>query len=152
MRSDCGAEQLNEKMLFVLSKTLAFLAFPSNWIGIFFVLGGALWASRWRTTGRRFLIAGIALLVLVGFLPIGTLMLLPLTERFPPWVNQGRDPDGIIILGGAINPTLSAARNSIELTDNAGRITAAADLARRFPQARVPACRHPSRAISSTAC
>ena len=124
-------------MFFVLSKTLVFLASPSNWIGISFVVGGALWAARWRTAGRRLLIAGIALLLLIGFLPVGTLMLLPLTERFPPWVAQGRDPDGIIILGGSINPKISAARNSIELTENAGRITAAAYLARRFPRARV---------------
>src|ERR1700674_249915 len=77
------------------------------------------------------------LLFLIGFLPVGSLLFLPLTERFPPFANEGRDPDGIIILGGIISTDISAARNSNEVSGNAGRITAAVDLARRFPHARV---------------
>src|ERR1700682_116604 len=77
------------------------------------------------------------LLFLIGFLPVGALLFLPLTERFPPFANEGRDPDDIIILGGIISTDISAARNSNEVSGNAGRITAAVDLARRFPHARV---------------
>jgi uncharacterized SAM-binding protein YcdF (DUF218 family) len=124
-------------MFFTLSKASAFLAAPSNWVGMFFVLGILLSATRWSALGKRLVVAGIMLLLLVGFLPVGPLLFLPLTERFPPFANDGRDPDGIIILGGIIDPEISAARNSIEVNGNAGRITIVADLARRFPHARV---------------
>jgi uncharacterized SAM-binding protein YcdF (DUF218 family) len=124
-------------MFFTLSKALAFLAAPSNWVGILFVPGTLLLATRWSALGKRLVIAGTMLLLLAGFLPVGSLLFLPLTERFPPFANDGRDPDGIIILGGIISPDISAARNSIEVSGNAGRITVAADLARRFPYARV---------------
>ena len=46
-------------------------------------------------------------------------------------------PDGIIVLGGAIMPEVSAAHGSTELTEAAERLTAAVQLARLYPQARI---------------
>jgi uncharacterized SAM-binding protein YcdF (DUF218 family) len=124
-------------MFFLFSKTLALLAIPSNLIGGLFIAGVLLFATRWRATGKRLVAVGVVLLTLFGFLPLGSLLLLPLTERFPAWSNHGGDPDGMIILGAGINPKISLARDSIEVTSSAGRITAVADLARRFPHSRV---------------
>ena len=124
-------------MFFILSKTLALLLAPSNFVGLLFIVGALLFALRWRAIGKRLVATGIVLLILFGFLPFGSLLLLPLTERFPAWSNHGSDPDGMIILGGGINPEISLVRGSIEVTSSAGRITAVADLARRFPHSRV---------------
>jgi uncharacterized SAM-binding protein YcdF (DUF218 family) len=124
-------------MFFVFSKTFALLAIPSNLIGVLFIIGFALFAMRLRATGKRLVTVSIIFLMLFGFLPLGSLLLLPLTERFPAWSNHDGDPDGMIVLGGGINPEVSTARDSIEVTGSAGRIFAVADLARRFPRSRV---------------
>jgi uncharacterized SAM-binding protein YcdF (DUF218 family) len=109
-------------MFFILSKILALLATPSNFIGVLFFIGLLLFALQWPAPAQRLVTVGIVLLMLFGFLPLGSLLLLPLTERFPAWSNHGGDPTGMIVLGGG---------------DTAGRIVAIADLARRFPHSRV---------------
>jgi uncharacterized SAM-binding protein YcdF (DUF218 family) len=45
--------------------------------------------------------------------------------------------DGIIVLGGAIEPGLSADRKAISLNGNAERLVAFAALARRYPEAKL---------------
>lgn len=125
-------------MLFFLLSKLAFFFVRSNLIAVLLIVGAALLATRWRRIGRSLVSTGALLLLLFGFLPFGALLLLPLTERFPAWVNRGGDPDGIIVLGGGgISPEISFARSTIEVTNSAGRITAAAELAHRFPRARI---------------
>ncbi|MBR1223254.1 YdcF family protein [Bradyrhizobium sp. U87765 SZCCT0131] len=124
-------------MFFVLSKTFGFFAMPSNAIAALFVVAALLLAIGWRRGGRRLLAFAVVVLLLVGYSPLSTLLLLPLTERFPAWPADGRAPDGIIVLGGAINPDISAARGSIELEAAGERILAMLQLARRYPQARI---------------
>jgi uncharacterized SAM-binding protein YcdF (DUF218 family) len=72
-----------------------------------------------------------------GFSPLGNVLLLTLSERFPAWQEQGRAPDGIIVLGGAINPDLTAVRGAPEINSSAERMTTAAVLARQFPDAKI---------------
>ena len=45
--------------------------------------------------------------------------------------------DGIVYLGGAINPLLSSAHGRLALNEAAERLTATAELARRYPHARI---------------
>ncbi|NEW90310.1 YdcF family protein, partial [Rhodopseudomonas sp. WA056] len=75
--------------------------------------------------------------LIAGYSPLGNVLLLSLSERYPPWHDAGRAPDGIIVLGGAINSEVSAARNTVELDASAERVLATLDLARRYPQARI---------------
>ena len=125
-------------MLFFLLSKLAFFFVPSNLIAVLLIVGAVLLTTRWRRAGRSLVSIGASLLLLFGLLPFGALLLLPLTERFPAWENRGGDPDGIVVLGGGgISPEISFARNTIEVTNSAGRITAAAELAHRFPRARI---------------
>jgi len=124
-------------MFFVLSKTLGFFATPSNAIATLCVLGVVLLATRWRRAGRWVLGAGVALLLIAGYSPLGNLLLLPLSERFPAWTESGRAPDGIIVLGGAIDSDVGAARNIVALGGSGDRVMAMLDLARRFPAAKI---------------
>ena len=64
-------------------------------------------------------------------------MILPLEQRFPPWDASRGAPDGIVVLGGGIDPDLSAARGMVVFTHSADRIVATAELARRYPNARI---------------
>jgi uncharacterized SAM-binding protein YcdF (DUF218 family) len=86
---------------------------------------------------RRALVPGVLLLLLFGYSPAGSVLLLSLSERFPAWQSDGRDPDGIIVLGGAIDSEASAARHALEMDSSAERIVAMLELARRFPKARI---------------
>jgi uncharacterized SAM-binding protein YcdF (DUF218 family) len=124
-------------MFFVLSKVLGFFTVPSNSIAVICALGVGLWLTGWPRAGRRTLISGILLLLLFGYSPVSNVLLLALTERFPAWQSDGREPDGIIVLGGAIDSEASAARNSLEIDQSAERIIAMLELARRFPNARI---------------
>jgi uncharacterized SAM-binding protein YcdF (DUF218 family) len=125
-------------MFFALSKIIGFFVVPSNFIALLGVAGLGLLVARRRRIGLGLLIASIVLLVVAGFSPLGNALLLALTERFPPWQQgTGGDPDGIIVLGGAIDSESSAARHSIELDASAERVLAMLRLARRYPSARI---------------
>ena len=124
-------------MFFYLSKIAGFFAIPSNAMVMLCVLGLLLLTSRYREAGARMIAAGVALLLIFGLSPASNLLLLPLSERFPAWSAAGRPPDGIIVLGGAIDPESSQARGSPELDSSGERIIAMLQLARRYPHARI---------------
>jgi uncharacterized SAM-binding protein YcdF (DUF218 family) len=124
-------------MFFILSKTIGFFVLPSNFV---FFLGGAgvvLLLTRFARWGRRLLVCSFALLLLIGLLPLGSALIYVLESRFPTWDPARGAPDGIIVLGGAIDPDMSAAHGQTSLNDAAERITVVAELARRYPSARI---------------
>jgi len=102
-------------MFFILSKIVGFFALPSD-------IAATL---------------GVVLLLIAGLTPLGNALMLPLEERFPPWDVSHGAPTGIIVLGGAVGPELSAARKTPDLNESAERLTATAALARQYPQARI---------------
>jgi uncharacterized SAM-binding protein YcdF (DUF218 family) len=124
-------------MFFVLSKTLGFFASPSNLLLSIGLAGIVLMATRWRRFGRRLAATSVILLAVAGLSPLGNWLIMPLEDRFPPWDATRGAPDGIVVLGGAISPELSLARGAPDLNEAAERITAAASLARRYPDARI---------------
>jgi uncharacterized SAM-binding protein YcdF (DUF218 family) len=124
-------------VFFLLSKTLGTILLPVNFLIGLGVLGAVLLFTRRATLGRGLLSASVVLLALCGFSPIGRLLILPLEERFPPWDPTRGAPDGIVVLGGSVDPDLSAARGRTVLPRAADRIVAAAELARKYPKARV---------------
>jgi uncharacterized SAM-binding protein YcdF (DUF218 family) len=93
--------------------------------------------TRWVSVGRRLLISSAVVLAIIGFSPLGKLLLYPLEQRFPPWDSTRGAPDGIIVLGGAIDPDLSVAKGRAVFGHAADRIVAAAALARQYPNARI---------------
>jgi uncharacterized SAM-binding protein YcdF (DUF218 family) len=123
-------------MFFILSKTLGFFAVPSNLLIALAVLGVVLMATRFARCGRRLAVAGVLLLAVAGLTPFGN-ALIGRWARFPPWDAARGAPDGIVVLGGAIGPETSAARGQAALNESAERLTVVAELARRFPQARI---------------
>src|SRR5579872_1986782 len=110
---------------------------PVNFLIGIGVLGAILLLTRWAVLGRRLLVFSALLLALCGFSPIGRLLILPLEERFPPWDASHGAPDGIVVLGGAIDPDLSVAVGRTALGSSGDRIVATAELARRYPNARI---------------
>lgn len=124
-------------MFFVLSKTVAFLFFPSNALIILGLAGLVLAVTRWKRAGAAMMAASIVLLGTAGFLPVGNALTHVLEARFPAWREAGGAPDGIVVLGGAISPKLSQAHGESVIDGDAGRITALIKLARAYPAARI---------------
>jgi uncharacterized SAM-binding protein YcdF (DUF218 family) len=120
-------------MLFVASKLFAFFTLPSNLLFLFLLVGILLMATRFAKAGRVLTLAALALLVLFGIGPGGNWLIYPLEQRFPRWDATRGAPDGIIVLGGSIGPENSAARGEPALNESAERLTAVAELAKRFP-------------------
>ena len=124
-------------MFFILSKILGYLTVPSNLLLMIGLAGIALLFTRFARAGRRLLVASVILIVAIGVLPMGTALILPLEERFPPWDPAQGAPTGIIVLGGVISPEISVARGQISLDDAAERVTVPVELARKYPSVRI---------------
>jgi uncharacterized SAM-binding protein YcdF (DUF218 family) len=124
-------------MFFYASKILGFFAIPSNFIILIGIAGVLLLRTRYARAGWRLAIGSLLLLAIFGLSPAGNALIVPLEQRFPAWEHGGGAPHGIIVLGGAISPDVSHARNDVALNEAAERMTAAVDLARRYPQARI---------------
>lgn len=125
-------------MFYAVSKILWFIFEPSNFLILLALIGLALTLSkRRRTAGLRLTAVAVILLAIAGISPLGNILLEPLEDRFPVWTPAQGPPDGIIVLGGVINPGTSVGRGRPQLNESAERITAAVELAQRYPSARV---------------
>jgi uncharacterized SAM-binding protein YcdF (DUF218 family) len=134
---ETGRRRFREPVVFfVLSKLLEYLALPSNLIGLIAVGGLFLMLIGRPRFGRGMLIAAVSLLLLVGWSPVGRAPLALLENRFPPPTAPERVA-GIVVLGGAIDTHISFDRSTVAFADAGERITAAAELSRRYPDARV---------------
>lgn len=123
-------------MFFIVSKILGPLSAPVNVLLLCGLLGLALQArGRWRPLGRGLCAGALVLLAVACFSPLANVLMRPLEDRFPKPARDAPAPDGIIVLGGAMNEDLTAARGATSLTDAAERLTHGVVLARRYPGA-----------------
>ncbi len=93
--------------------------------------------TRFAALGRKLAVITLVLLALAASSPLGNLLLYPLESRFPAWDASRGAPDGIIVLGGSVDTDLSAAHRTPVVSHAADRLLAAAELARRYPNARI---------------
>lgn len=124
-------------MYFYLSKTLGDLAVPSTFVMLLIIGGLLLWRSRFAQLGRRMIVTALVLLLIGDLTPIGTALMLPLENRFPRWDDTQGPPTGIVVLGGVVNTYISRLRQDISLDSASGRLIAAVELQRRYPELRV---------------
>lgn len=123
----------------VLSRVLFFLLQPSH-LAMLLVGAGLLlllFRPRAARVGKGMAIAGFAVLLALGFSPIGHALLLPLEERFSRGPLPVEPVAGIIMLGGFEDPSVSRARGALMLNESAERLTETVFLARQFPDAKV---------------
>jgi uncharacterized SAM-binding protein YcdF (DUF218 family) len=118
-------------VFFYLSKYLFALVQPSL-VCLSLVAAGLLLGRKWLAG------AGFAALLVIGFSPLGYMMLLPLENRFPrPALEQVASVSGIIILGGFEDTYGTKERGVLTLGDGAERLTEGVLWAHRLPRARV---------------
>src|SRR3954467_10048418 len=94
-------------------------------------------ATRFARAGRRLAVTALILLAVAGLSTFGNAIILPLEQRFPPWDSSRGAPTGVVSLGGAFDTVVSQPRGEIALNEAAERMTAVAELARRYPNARI---------------
>ena len=97
----------------MLSKTLGVMLLPTNFLIVLGLAGALLLLSRFAALGRKLLVVSVVLLAICGFSPLGNILLYPLEQRFPPWDATRGAPDGIIVLGGAIEADIFCGRTRL---------------------------------------
>jgi uncharacterized SAM-binding protein YcdF (DUF218 family) len=91
------------------------------------IVGLLLLPTSFARTGRWLAFVSLIVLAILGLSPIGNALIIPLEDRFPPWDAARGAPDGIIVLGGAIDA--SGPHNE--------RLVVVPELLRRYPNARI---------------
>lgn len=123
-------------MLFVFSKLFWVSAVPGNLLLLALALGLVL-RQRAPRAGRGLLALSTSSFLLVLLLPVGQWAARPLEERFSPPAPLPERVEGVILLGGGLDPLVSQSRDQPTLTESAERLTAIVYLARRYPAARI---------------
>jgi uncharacterized SAM-binding protein YcdF (DUF218 family) len=123
-------------MPFSLSDIADFVSAPSNLIVLFGLTGLFCLVVRWKKLGGAAITLSIALMVIFGWLPSGSMLLRLLEERFPV-TELPEDIEGVILLGGAVDSHLSVRRDQPILNGAAERITTTMALSRLYPSARI---------------
>ncbi len=120
--------------MFILTRSLWFLAQPSTMLILAVLVGLLLGRTRWAALGRKLALTAASLLLVLGLSPVGHWLILPLEERFPrPEIATLAQTDGIIVLGGGVDTYVAKARSLPAMTEAGERVVEAAMLARRLP-------------------
>ncbi|MDR6950892.1 uncharacterized SAM-binding protein YcdF (DUF218 family) [Ancylobacter sp. 3268] len=121
---------------FYAAKLLWMLAVPSSALTLLAGLG-LLAGLRYRQAGGWMTLVGVLGLLICGLGTVGRALAVPLENRFPIFVDDGRPITGVVVLGGGERPDVTAARGQPALTQAGERMMALADLSRRYPEARI---------------
>jgi uncharacterized SAM-binding protein YcdF (DUF218 family) len=125
-------------MFFYAAKVLWFLAQPSCLIAFLLLIGTIMVWTYWARWGRRIVALAALLLLVAGLSPLGNALILPLEDRFLR-ANLDADPapTGFIVLGGAEDRLVAAARGVPALNEAGERMLETVVLSHRFPDARI---------------
>lgn len=123
--------------MFIFGKLVWAVLQPGNLLMLCLLAGVVLFIlSRGR---RGKMLVGLSALgfVLLAVAPIGPAMLLALEERFPGPVQLPERIDGILVLGGAVDPALSLTYGETVFNSSIARVLRGIELARRHPEAKL---------------
>jgi uncharacterized SAM-binding protein YcdF (DUF218 family) len=123
--------------MFLVSKLFWIVAEPSNFFALMVILAAILLLTRWRRWGVRLTVLLAVLAAALMVVPVGAWLEIPLEDRFPPPSPMPAHVDGIIVLGGAVSTVLTERRGQPTVNEHAERFLALAELARRYPDAKL---------------
>lgn len=125
-----------DTVFFVAAKLVGALIRVETWllllnVGVFWsMLTGKIRAAKWASG------ALVALILVVGILPLGDLALRPLEDSFPIHAEEGL-VSGIVVLGGGEDVYATVMSEQVQLGEGGDRYLAALALLRRHPEARI---------------
>ena len=124
-------------MFFALSKLFWLVAQPLS-IVLLLVLGAfVLVLVHRRRLALVALACAVALIALLGYSSLGYLMIRPMEDRYGVPGTLPAQVRAIIMLGGATNSHVSAARSTVAMNDAGERLTTTLWLANRYPEAMI---------------
>lgn len=124
-------------MFFYASKIFWTFGQPVSVIGILLIVAIVAAVLQWRRLGIGAAVLAFLILAVLGWTTVGSLLLLPLEQRFARPAEPPERVDGIVILGGAFEGGINPVRGGYELNEAADRMTEGAVLALRYPEAKV---------------
>ena len=124
-------------MFFIVSKTLGLMTVPSNLIVMMGLAGIALLFTRWARTGQRLLAASVLLVAQSEFCRLAQLLLCRSRNGFRPGIPNGGLPLASSCWVGSLVPRDRLYVVKYSLDDAAERVTAAVELARKYPNLRL---------------
>ena len=123
-------------MTFIFGKLVWALLQPGNLL-LLCLLAGMLLLLRGRRRGELLVVLSAIGLLLFAVAPIGPAMMLVLEQRFPRPSTLPNRIDGILVLGGAVDPRISLAYGETMFNGSIARVLAGIALARKHPGAKL---------------
>lgn len=124
-------------LFFSISKLFWLFFQPLTIIFVFLLLALVLIWTGFKKLGLTTLVVGAIVLFVSGYTTLGSVLLVPLEDRFPKQTELPKRVDGIVVLGGYMNGDINAGRPGFELNSAADRIFEAMRLARLYPDAKI---------------
>ena len=123
--------------MFLFGKFVWAVVQPGNLLLLCLLAGVVLFLLSRRPRGR--VLVGLSTLgfMLLAVAPIGPAMLLALEQRIPRPAVLPDKVDGILVLGGAVEPALSLSYGETVFGSAVARVLAGIALARRYPEAKL---------------
>ena len=122
---------------FFLSKALWFFFNPINILLFLLLIGIIFHFFNKKKLYKIINIITLILFILIVILPTGKYFLWKLESSYSIPKILPPDIDGILILGGGVNESLTYQYQQMSLNENVERLTESIDLMRRFPDAKI---------------
>jgi uncharacterized SAM-binding protein YcdF (DUF218 family) len=126
-----------DTVFFVLSKVSRIIMDPGNLLMVLLFAGTILFWMKWLRLAKWMLSLACALVLFAILVPVGGYTQTFLENRFPANPPLPNHIDGIIVLGGVIQARVTQARGETAVSGSVDRLIAFADLAGRYPEARL---------------
>ena len=123
-------------MTFIFGKLVWAVLQPGNLL-LLCLLAGVFLLLRGRRRGELLVVLSAIGLLLLAVAPIGPAMMLVLEQRFPRPPKLPDRIDGILVLGGAVDPRISLAYGETAFNGSVARVLGGVALARKHPEAKL---------------
>jgi uncharacterized SAM-binding protein YcdF (DUF218 family) len=123
-------------MTFIFGKLVWAVTQPGNLL-LLCLLVGVFLLLRGRRRGELLVVLSAIALLLLAVAPIGPAMMLVLEQRFPRPPALPERIDGILVLGGAVDPAISRSYAETAFNGSVARVLGGILLARRHPEAKL---------------
>lgn len=128
-------------MFFRCAKLLHFFLRPSNALLLLIAFACLLMLIGWIAIGSLVLLVVTLITAAIAWTPLPYLLLRPLESRYPVFdpqlFDQAQPVRGIILLGGGVNASRGDKPNGPIFTSAGARLFVVLELARLFPDARI---------------
>jgi len=126
-----------DTVFFIASKVFWALVSPDSLIVL---LGAGAWLAMlfgWQKLARSLLATCTLLLVMIASLPVGEWLIAPLEHRFPANAALPAQADGVIVLGGTIDPEKSEIWGQTEIGSAGERLFTLMYMSELYPGAQI---------------